>query len=66
MQDLPAIHAGHEDVEQDGLRLSFPGEAQAIPSIARARDFEFLLVKVLLQKVDRIGIIVDDQDAFSG
>ena len=66
VKDLPAIHAGHEDIQQDGLRLLFAGQAQAILSIACAGDFEFLLVEVLLQKVDCIGIIVDDQDAFFG
>ena len=63
VQDLPAIRAGHEDIQQDGLRLLFAGHAQTILSVARAGDLEFLRVEVLLQQVDRIGVIVDDQDA---
>ena len=66
VKDLPAIHAGHEDIEQDGLRRSFPGKAQAILSVACSGNFKFLSVEVLLQKIDRIGIIVDDEDAFFG
>ncbi len=31
-----------------------------------ADNVEFLLVEVLLQEVDRIGIVIDDQDAFFG
>ena len=61
MQDLPAVLAGHYDVERDGVGPEGPGLLEALVAAQRAHHPVARLGEVLPQEIDHVRIIVDGQ-----
>jgi len=60
--DLPTVHIGHHQVEQDEVRLGFARGFQTFTSSHGANQFEVLVSEDETDKFDHIGVIFDADD----
>jgi hypothetical protein len=60
--DRVAVHAGHDGVEQDQVRLLFQGDLERLFAVEREQHFVFVLER-LMQDLDVFHGVVHHEDA---
>jgi len=66
LEEGPAVHHGHHDVEQDDVRVVFADLIQRRPSVGRREGLVPLGLKAELEHRDDLWLVVDDQDPRRG
>jgi hypothetical protein len=63
--DLPAVHLGHGDIEQDEVRLVPVGERQAFHAGRRGQNLESQWCQEVAREPALDLVVVDDQDGLT-
>ena len=62
LRQVPAVHAGHGDVEQEEVGLDVGGQRQAPAPSGGGEHDEAERLEDLAHQIALVGIVVDDQD----
>ena len=62
LRDLPAVHLGHGDVEQNEVRIGLLGQRQALAAGRGAHDVEAERRQQIADQLALHLVVVDDQD----
>src|SRR5262249_53418331 len=63
VEDVEAAHVGQADVEDDRVRHVGPYQVEALLAAGGRQDLERVGAQVLFQRIEHVGLVVDDQQA---